>query len=201
MYVLYVIRIIGGDWKGHTLKAPSGLETRPTTAFMRGVIFNVLENALAHKAVSVLDLFAGTGSLGLEALSRGAEKAVFIESSRKAISCLQQNINEVASQKNCVVLTKNKATDWARELLKMNGFAPFDLVFCDPPYRKNLIQRSFAELEDPNLWSKDAVLVAEMDPKETVALKGWKIFKEKAHGDSKVVFLHRIAFDPPSDKA
>lgn len=189
-----MIRIVGGDWKGHGLKVPTGKETRPTTAFMREMVFNVLENAEGHEFTNVLDLFAGTGALGLEALSRGASSAVFVEGFPKALQCLKKNVEELAGGKDCQIIQSSKPYEWAKLLLKRPGATPFDLVFCDPPYRKNLVPRTLKTLFYPMLWAPNVVLVAEMDPKDDAGeceSFGWKSFKEKPHGDSKVVFFRR----------
>jgi 16S rRNA (guanine966-N2)-methyltransferase len=188
-----MIRISGGEWKGHPLKSPKGSETRPTSAFLRESIFNTLQNAMGLEPRSVLDLFAGTGALGIEALSRGAEKAVFVESSPQTCKVLEQNLQALAQDRSTRVLREADPKKWGKLLLSLESHLPFDLVFCDPPYNKGWILKAFRALETFSLMSDRCILVAEMSPKESLDLENWKLLKDKIHGDSKVVFLERKA--------
>jgi 16S rRNA (guanine966-N2)-methyltransferase len=188
-----MLRISGGEWKGHPLKSPKGSETRPTSAFLRESIFNTLQNAMGLEPRSVLDLFAGTGALGIEALSRGAEKAVFVESSPQTLKILEQNLQTLTQNRLARVLREADPKKWGKMLMSFDSYLPFDLIFCDPPYNKGWIPKAFKALENFPLWSDCCILVAEMSPKESVDLENWKLLKEKVHGDSKVVFLERKA--------
>ncbi len=186
-----MLRISGGEWKGHPLKSPKGSETRPTSAFLRESIFNTLQNAMGLEPRSVLDLFSGTGALGIEALSRGAEKAVFVESSLQTLKVLEQNLQ--VPNRSTRVIREADPKKWGKMLMSFDSYLPFDLIFCDPPYNKGWIPKAFKALENFPLWSDHCILVAEMSPKESVELENWKLLKEKVHGDSKVVFLERKA--------
>jgi 16S rRNA (guanine966-N2)-methyltransferase len=186
-----MLRISGGEWKGHPLKSPKGSETRPTSAFLRESIFNTLQNAMGLEPRSVLDLFSGTGALGIEALSRGAEKAVFVESSPQTLKVLEQNLQ--FPNRSTRVIREAEPKKWGKMLMSFESYLPFDLIFCDPPYNKGWIPKAFKALESFPLWSDRCILVAEMSPKESVELENWKLLKEKVHGDSKVVFLERKA--------
>jgi 16S rRNA (guanine(966)-N(2))-methyltransferase RsmD len=191
-----VLKICGGEWKGQLIKSPTGSETRPTTAFLRESVFNTLLNGLGHQPLHVLDLFAGTGALGLEALSHGAESAIFVEASPKTLKVLQQNIDKLAKAKETIVFSESDPLKWPRMLKGLlrdqNSPVPFDLAFCDPPYRKRWIPKALAALDQDFLWAEGAFFIAEMAPDEDVAHDKWQKIKEKLHGDSKVVFLQRL---------
>ena len=123
------MRIIAGSAKGRRLKCPRGLETRPTPDRVREAIFSILEDRVAQSRV--LDLFAGTGAMGLEALSRGAQRAVFVEKHPKALRILEENIRECRCGEKAVVVPMAVDSYLGR------GCFPggFDLIFADPPYK------------------------------------------------------------------
>lgn len=121
------LRIIAGTHRGRPLRAPQGNETRPTSGRVREALFNILGNV---EGLSVLDLYAGSGALGIEALSRGARRAVFVESRRAAIACLRDNLSSFGLEEKALVLPIR--VEQARAQLVTQG--RFDLVFCDPPW-------------------------------------------------------------------
>lgn len=186
-----MLKICGGEWKGHLIKAPSGTDTRPTSAYLREVIFNILINGMGHIPNKVIDIFAGTGALGLEALSHGAESAVFLESAPKTLKVLEQNVSKLAKNRKTQIIKEADLLRW-RALLSKSALGPFDTVFCDPPYRKKLIDKTLRYLDDDALWADDAVLIAEMADDEEVVHDKWQKLKEKIHGDSKVVIFKRL---------
>lgn len=122
------LRVIGGELGGRLLRAPKGLATRPTAARVREALFSILGDV---SGVRVLDLYAGTGALGLEALSRGAAHATFVESERNAVACLRENLSALGVEARAEVLPLRVTA--ARGALVKRG--PFDLVLCDPPWR------------------------------------------------------------------
>lgn len=174
------------------IKSPTGAETRPTSAFLRESIFNMILNGLARQPRNVADLFAGTGSLGLEALSHGAERATFVEGAPRAFKILKENVAKIAASRECHLVQEMEIMKWAKLLAPL---APFDTAFCDPPYRKRLIPKTLAALGAESLWTPDALFVAEMAPDEELSPKElgdkWQKLKEKIHGDSKVVIYQR----------
>jgi 16S rRNA (guanine966-N2)-methyltransferase len=191
-----MLKICGGEWKGRYLRVPEGSDTRPTSAFLRESIFNTLQNSMGLEPQNVLDLFAGSGALGFEALSRGAQRAVFVEAGPKAIKSLEKNVSELAKQKNTALLRDKEFKNWQKLLLSMKSFLPIDLVFCDPPYGKSLISKSLSLLTQEELWAEEVILVAEMASNESLeavdlGLK-WSKIKEKTQGDSKVAFFQRL---------
>ncbi|MHC4472468.1 MAG: 16S rRNA (guanine(966)-N(2))-methyltransferase RsmD [Planctomycetota bacterium] len=123
------MRIIGGEFKGRKLKVPRGHHTRPTPDRVREALFSVLGPDVA--GTRVVELFAGTGSLGLESLSRGAEAAVFLETDPAALACLHENVERLGVRDRATVLERDALR--AARLLESRG--PFGLVFCDPPHR------------------------------------------------------------------
>lgn len=122
------MRVIAGALRGRALAAPPGDATRPTGARVREALFSILADVSDHK---VLDLYAGSGALGIEALSRGASSAVFVESSRPALACLQANLTKLGLADVSTALGR-RAEGSEGELAR---YGPFNLVLCDPPWR------------------------------------------------------------------
>jgi len=124
------MRITGGDLRSRALKAPRGQATRPTTDRVREALFAILTSAGVVEGAKVLDLYAGTGALALEALSRGAATALLVESSREALAALRANVEALGLEER----TRVVAGDVAQAVRRLAGAAPFDLVFADPPW-------------------------------------------------------------------
>ena len=126
-----MIRIIAGKYRGRKLKVPQGMDIRPSSDQLREGLFNMLSSLADFGSMIFLDLYAGTGALGIEALSRGAKKVVFIEASRKNMSILKQNIESVSPEQNCFELAQDSSAHW------LSGFADPGhpcVVFLDPPF-------------------------------------------------------------------
>jgi 16S rRNA (guanine966-N2)-methyltransferase len=123
------LKIIGGTFKGRILKAPKTDSTRPTQGMLREAIFNICQNEI--QGARFLDLFAGSGAMGLEALSRGASTATFVEQNRQAMRCIQENIAilKVEEQTQLIPTDAQRALERLRE-----QSAQFDLIYIDPPY-------------------------------------------------------------------
>src|SRR5512147_1031835 len=153
------MRIVAGRFKGASLEAPKGLSTRPTSDRVRQALFNVLEHGPARfefEGARVLDLFAGTGALALEALSRGARYAVLIEDDAAARAAIRRNVEAL-----CLTgVTKIWRRD-ATSLGEAGTLQPFDLVFCDPPYGKGLGERALASAAAGGWVAKHAIAVLE----------------------------------------
>lgn len=122
------MRIIGGQWRGRRLFAPEGMETRPTSDKVREALFNIIQRDVYD--ARVFDVFAGSGALSLEALSRGAEFAVLTDASRKAAAAIKRNVELCSAQQQTRILP----TQWQGALSSLKG-EKFSLVFLDPPYR------------------------------------------------------------------
>jgi 16S rRNA (guanine966-N2)-methyltransferase len=153
------MRIIAGRFKGKTLDAPKGLNTRPTSDRVREALFNVLEHgapAVDFEGARVLDLFAGSGALGLEALSRGARYSLFIEDDAGARGAIRRNVEAMG----LTGITKI----WRRDATKLGpagNLAAFDLIFCDPPYGKGLGERALASAVEGKWIAPQAIAVLE----------------------------------------
>ncbi len=126
------LRVIGGRMKGRRLASPRGKETRPSSGRMRNAVMNILGTAGVEGA-SVLDLYAGTGASGIEALSRGARRALFVEQARPALEALERNIRDLGLGKEEARVLRLDAPRAVGRGMLLEG-APFNLVFCDPPY-------------------------------------------------------------------
>ena len=166
-------RIIAGRWRGRVLAAPEGRETRPTNIRARQAVFDILAHApwCDLQEAKVLDVFAGTGAYGLEALSRGAASASFIEHSREAGAALRANIAALKSE---------SAKLYAADALHPPAGNPHDLVFLDPPYGEALISPALAALTAKGWIAPGAIIVAEMGPGETLEIA--EPLAKRAHG-------------------
>jgi 16S rRNA (guanine966-N2)-methyltransferase len=152
------MRIVAGAWRGRSLIAPPGTETRPTADRVRQALFDILLHASwAGRSVidgaSVLDVFAGTGAMGLEALSRGAARAVFVERSRPALLALRSNIAACRAEDRCEVL--------AVDALTLPAGEPANIVFLDPPYGQDLVSHTLTRLRSVGRVAAGSLIVAE----------------------------------------
>ena len=180
------MRIISGASKGRRLKALSGRSLRPTSDRVKGSIFNILGDEVKGKAV--LDLFAGTGSLGIEALSRGAAKVVFVEKSRQALSIIGRNLQETGMKARSEVLPKD-VTRAIGALAQRNEW--FDLILMDPPYREGWIEKAMQIFQRTPIHHEGSLLVIEHDRREPLpkGVQGWQVIKQRQLGDTIVSFL------------
>jgi 16S rRNA (guanine966-N2)-methyltransferase len=185
------MRIEAGAHKGTKLIVPEGDDVRPTSDRARQAIFNMLIHRFeAVEGARVLDAFAGSGALGLEALSRGAESLVAMEQARPALDALKRNIT--ACHENARTLV------FACDALKppqagtQPRFAPCSLVFLDPPYGKDLLAPALEALRDSGWLAPAALIVAEMAARdEPPALDDVAVEDERRYGKAKIVFLRR----------
>ncbi|MDC0348904.1 16S rRNA (guanine(966)-N(2))-methyltransferase RsmD [Alphaproteobacteria bacterium] len=177
------MRIIGGKFRGRSLQGPSDIKTRPTSDRTRESIFNLLENGLhlQCEGLSILDLYAGTGALGIEALSRGASFCLFVEKHGPALKILKKNTENFSEAQ---VLSKDVL------FLKKNDYTAFDLVFLDPPYHKGLIYLTFKRLVSGQYLKEGTYLIIETSDKEKIEIEHpFSKIKEKIYGETKVTFI------------
>ncbi|MDA3897805.1 MAG: 16S rRNA (guanine(966)-N(2))-methyltransferase RsmD [Desulfobacteraceae bacterium] len=180
------MRIISGSFKGKKLFSLKGSATRPTADRVRESIFNILASNIAN--ASVLDLFAGTGALGLEALSRGAANAVFIDSSASAVQIIQKNILACKTENRVQVIRWDIAKN-------INCLPPdtlaFDLVFMDPPYNKNYILPALKKLMKQNILKDGSTIIIEHSGAEPVPQNhpGIQLADQRIYGKTLVSFL------------
>jgi len=178
------MRIVAGTWRGRRLVAPAGADTRPTADRVRQALFDVLLHARwagrsAVESVRVLDAFAGTGALGLEALSRGAAEAVFMERGRPALAALRANIAACQAEARCRVL--------AVDALAPPGGEACGLIFLDPPYGQDLAARAVPALARAGWLAEGALLVAEVGREEALELPA-ELLDERTHGAARLTF-------------
>lgn len=183
------MRIVAGLYKSRKLIAPPGEDIRPTSDKVRGAIFNALTSRGAVEGARVLDAFCGTGALGLEALSRGAVNALFLDKSRASLDCARANARALGADQACGFLQK--------DALKIGPLPadenPFSLVFLDPPYRQNMVDAALKALLENGWLGARALIVAECESAaKPVWPNGVSIQDEKSYGDTKVVFLEHI---------
>lgn len=178
-------RIIAGRFRGRRLEVPRGSSVRPTTDRMRERVFSMLMHGYypdMHGA-RVADLFAGTGALGLEALSRGAEHITFVEKSASSIACLKANIAALKATAEANVLQVT-----ARSLPVVGE--PFQFVFMDPPYGKGLVEPTLARLLEADWIAADTVIICELGSDEDLTLPPQlELLDERSQGAQRVVFL------------
>lgn len=160
------MRIITGSAKGLKLKTPAGFNTRPTADRVKESLFNILSNILDFCDIeNVLDIFAGTGALALESLSRGASSAIFIDSSTADI--ISENVQRAKFKNVCKVFR----ADYVKILKKLSAQnMKFDLIFSDPPYNKNLLQNSMNLVAKLNLLKVGGLFIAEYSTDEKIIL-------------------------------
>ncbi|MDY3917831.1 MAG: 16S rRNA (guanine(966)-N(2))-methyltransferase RsmD [Candidatus Limivivens sp.] len=149
------MRVIAGKARSLPLKTIPGMDTRPTTDRIKETLFNMLQSELCE--ARFLDLFAGSGAIGIEALSRGAKEAVFVESSRRAADCIRQNLAFTRLASQATVLN----TDAESALKSLEGKGSFDLIFMDPPYNHLLEKQVLEYLAHSSLADEHTLIVVE----------------------------------------
>ena len=184
------MRIVAGALRGRTIQAPEGQDVRPTSDRARQAVFNILEHAPWAPEIHgarVLDLFAGSGALGIEALSRGAVFCLFVETDEAARAAIRDNV-EALHLFGCTRIHRRDATDLGPR--PASAGPPFDLVFLDPPYAKGLGERALAGLLEHGWLKPGAVLVFERGEGEPdLRPAGYEAIDERRYGAAKVLFL------------
>lgn len=170
------MRIISGELKGRRLMTPSDNRVRPTTDKVKEAVFSMIAGYLYESIV--IDLFSGTGSLGLEAISRGANKVYFVDSDRRSISIIRENINHCKVEDRTVVLH----ADYASAISKIDDKA--DVIILDPPYSSGYITKSIKIIQEQGLLAEDGIIVAEHAVTEELPeeISGLQIYKFKKYG-------------------
>jgi 16S rRNA (guanine966-N2)-methyltransferase len=173
------VRVVAGDFRGRRLAAPRGARTRPTADRVREALFSILGEVSGAR---VLDLYAGSGALGIEALSRGAESAVFVDRDPRAVAAIERNLESLGLQETVV------RQDAVRFMARAEGM--FDLVFCDPPY--DSASRLAGPLAEglPALTSEHARIVTESDKRNPLELP-FPLVTERTYGDTRIAIHGR----------
>lgn len=157
------MRIISGLARGTKLYTLEGTETRPTLDRVKEPLFSIIQNNIPN--ANVLDLFAGSGALGLESLSRGAKKAILCDKSYKAIAIIKQNVEKTRLIEKAEVIQG----DYKKVLNNLtDGEQKFDIIFLDPPYKQNIMPEIINKIIELNLLAEDGIVVAETDQEQVV---------------------------------
>lgn len=181
------MRVISGTARGSLLQAPDGLETRPTADRMKESLFNMLAPDLQD--CYFLDLFCGSGAIGIEALSRGAGFAVFVDSSKACVDITSKNLIKTKLEKRGTVLGQSfeKALDRLHQKNRC-----FDIVFMDPPYGRGYIEKTLLRMTEINILKKDGYIVAELSSNEKLLdTAGFQIVKVKQYRTTAFYFLNQ----------
>ena len=181
------MRVIAGTARSLPLKTPEGLDVRPTTDRIKETLFNMLQWDIPGGIF--LDLFSGSGSIGIEALSRGARKAYFVDNAPKAIACIQQNL--------AFTKMEDRAVGWKQDVCSALGSIreeAVDIIFLDPPYEDGQERAVLALLKEMRYVTEDTIIVAEA-AKETdfswVTELGYQVTKDKRYKTNKHLFIKR----------
>ena len=181
------MRIVGGQFRGRTLKNPSSQAIRPTSDKLRESIFNILAHAYGDPVTGarVLDLFSGTGALGCEALSRGAKFALFVDDGAEARGLIRANVEAMS----LTGVTKIFRRDASR-MGEIGALAPFDLIFCDPPYGKGLAEQSIASARAGGWLADGALVIVEEAVKSAFKTpEGFEELERREYGDTEIAIL------------
>ncbi|MCB1721519.1 MAG: 16S rRNA (guanine(966)-N(2))-methyltransferase RsmD [Alphaproteobacteria bacterium] len=179
------MRIVAGKYGGRRLTVPKGRDIRPTSDKVRGAIFNSLESMGAVAGVRALDCFCGTGALGLEALSRGAEFCSFMDKDKRSLALAQGNAERLGALGQSEFLLRD-----AQRFTRSSNMLKYGLVFLDPPYRKGLINVVLQVLERSGCFDMAAVVVLESEKGYEPNLSGsFTVQSTKIYGDTQVQFV------------
>jgi 16S rRNA (guanine966-N2)-methyltransferase len=181
------MRVVGGDLRGRTLAAPKSQAIRPTADRLREALFNILAHAYSDPVggARVLDLFAGTGALGIEALSRGAAFALFVDDGAEARALLRENVATLGLGGTTRIFRRD-----ATKLGPAHPIEPFSLVFLDPPYGKGLAENALASARDGGWLVSDVLIVVEEAKKSTFAApQGFAEIERRGYDDTEFIFL------------
>jgi 16S rRNA (guanine966-N2)-methyltransferase len=173
------MRIVGGALRNRSVKVPKK-GVRPTKGIVRGAVFNIIGDIVIN--AEVLDLFAGSGILGIEAISRGAKHCFFVEKNPRA---LHANISGLLLERKATILAQDyrNALRWLRS-------RRFDLILADPPYNKNFVQRVIDSIRRYALLNNDGILMIEHSPREQMLIpEDLSLFKQRRYGDTVITFL------------
>ena len=182
------MRVIAGSAKSLRLKTLDGLDTRPTTDRIKETLFNIIGPSVYGSVF--LDLFSGSGGIGIEALSRGAKEAVFVENNPKAMRYIKDNLKFTRLEHKAATITG----DVMNALYQLEGEKVFDIIFMDPPYDRGLERRVLEYLADSRLVYEDTVIITEAS-KDTdfsyVEDLGLTVIREKVYKTNKHVFIEK----------
>ncbi len=182
------MRVIAGKARRLPLKTLPGLDTRPTTDRIKETLFNILQPEIPY--CRFLDLFSGSGGIGIEALSRGAESAVFVEKNPKACACIKENLAFTKLAGSGRVL----CMDALAGVRSLQGEKPFDCIFMDPPYGQDLEKQVLGELQNSSIAGEETLIIIEADKSTDFSyldLFGYQLLRVKEYKTNKHLFLKK----------
>jgi 16S rRNA (guanine966-N2)-methyltransferase len=184
------MRIVGGKYGGRALAVPDDRRVRPTSDKVRQALFNILEHRdfgdFALEGARAIDLFAGTGALGIEALSRGARFCLFVDDDADSRALVRQNV-ETLGLTGVSKIWRRDAADLGP--MNTGSGGPFELAFLDPPYRKGLADAALKSLKEGGWLAPGALLVVETAIDETLAADGYEKLDERDYGETRIIIL------------
>ncbi len=183
------MRVIAGTAKRLQLKTVKGDNTRPTTDRIKETLFNMLQNDI--EGCRFLDLFSGSGAIGIEALSRGAKEAVFVENNKEAINCIKENLIFTKLVNSGIVMSYDVMT--AISMLEGRN-AKFDIVFMDSPYNKEIEKEVLDRLKQSEIIDSDTMIIVEVSLNTSFSYlrdMGYELFKEKKYKTNKHMFIYK----------
>lgn len=177
------MRIIAGSAKGHRLKSLEGMDTRPTQDRVKESVFNIIMNYISD--CKVLDLFSGTGNLGIEALSRGARYAVLVDKNPACAKIIKDNLIHTKLEDKAKMVCE----DVSSALRRLKG-QQFNLIFMDPPYSKGHIQPTLDVIFENNILASEGLVVVERSKKDEIPQsQSYQVVREQTYGDTAVSFI------------
>ena len=193
------MRVIAGTARSLPLKTVPGLSTRPTTDRIKETLFNILQNSLYD--CRFLDLFAGSGAIGIEALSRGAKRAVFIEKNPAAVKCISDNLRFTKLQEKAAVLKTDVLSGIRR--LEDTGEEAFSVIFMDPPYGDGFVEKVLSVLQDSPLVNRETLIVCEesmqFDP-SVLSNLSFEIVRDKKYKTNRHLFLRKKSLEATENR-
>lgn len=182
------MRVISGKARGTKLSSIESLSTRPTLDRVKESLFNIIQNNL--KGAVVLDLFAGSGQLGIEALSRGADKAYLCDINRDAVKMIKQNLEKTKLKDKAVVINE----DYKKALRTLNTNEKFDIIFIDPPYKEDIAVDSIIDIIHESRLKENGIMIIETDEierdlREINKIENIKIIDQRKYGRASLIFI------------
>lgn len=183
------MRVIAGSAKRLSLKTLEGLDTRPTTDRIKETLFNILQNDIFD--ICFLDLFSGSGAIGIEALSRGAKNAVFVENNRNAVACIEENLDftKLASKGEVI------HSDVLSALRKLEGHKSFEMIYMDPPYNKEYEKNVLEYLKESSIMYQETTIIIEAALETDFSYLEnltFQVLREKKYKTNKHLFLRKM---------
>lgn len=179
------MRVITGSARGHNLKAPRGENTRPTSDRIKESLFSII--GFIDQDIKVLDLFSGSGSIGIEFLSRGAKLAYFVDSDSESIKIIQDNLEKTKLAEKSLVYKSSVG----KAIKKIgNNYIEFDYIFLDPPYNKELVMETLKSIKDENLLKNNGIIIIEHETKLELPETVFNLEKAdyRKYGDTSISF-------------